>query len=59
MRDDLGKAFYHALYRGYFTRDWNDLPDHDRERLKIAATEFLASESVAEFIERLRSRVAA
>lgn len=39
-RDDKGAALYRLLNRDTFAPRWADLPDHRRERYRIAAEDF-------------------
>lgn len=39
-RDDKGRKFYWTVYRGHYVPEWDDLPDHRKERYRIAAETF-------------------
>lgn len=59
IRDDLGHALYQCYVVGYFARPWADLPDHDKERFRIAAEAFAASDEMHRWLEQMRARIAA
>jgi hypothetical protein len=59
LRENIGRALYHALNRDTFAILWVDLPDNRRERYRMAAELFAISEQLDEWLERMRHRIAA
>lgn len=58
-RENLGRALYRCLNRDTFAVAWNDLPDNRQERYRIAAVQFVETESLDTYLESVRRSIAA